>query len=58
MKHYIEGGSLKLREMSKLTEGADADDRWWESICLEHQNLMLDKLRAACDIDKSVKDTD
>lgn len=57
-KEYIQGGSLKLREMSKLTEGADADDRWCESICLEHQNLMLDKLRAACGIDKSVKDTD
>ena len=42
----ISKGSLKLREMSKLT--TDNSQLWREETCSKHEEMMLNLLRNAC----------
>lgn len=44
-KEMIEKGSLKLRIMSDLTQGANASQQWKESVFAQHEEDMLKLLR-------------
>lgn len=44
-KEMIEKGSLKLRIMSGLTQGANASQQWKESVFAQHEEDMLKLLR-------------
>lgn len=49
-KEMIEKGSLKLRIMSDLTQGANASQQWKESVFAQHEEDMLDILRRETEI--------
>lgn len=49
-KEMIKKGSLKLRIMSDLTQGANASLQWKESIFAQHEEDMLDLLRKETEI--------
>ena len=49
-KEMIEKGSLKLRIMSDLTQGANASQQWKESVYAQHEKDMLDILRRETEI--------
>lgn len=49
-KEMIEKGSLKLRIMSDLTQGANASQQWKESVYAQHEKDMLDILRKETEI--------
>ena len=51
----IEKGSLKLREMSKLTQGTNANQQWKETIFAQHEKEMLDILRKETEISTEQK---
>jgi len=46
-KDMVKKGSLKLRIMSDLTQGANASMQWKEALYAEHERQMLDLLRAS-----------
>ena len=50
-KEMIAGGSLKLREMARLTAGVDD---WKEGACQRHEAEMIALLRGACGGDSAV----
>lgn len=49
-KEMIKKGSLKLRIMSDLTQGANASQQWKDSIFAQHEEDMLDLLKKETEI--------
>ena len=49
-KEMIKKGSLKLRIMSNLTQGANASQQWKDSIFAQHEEDMLDLLKKETEI--------
>ena len=47
-QEMIAGGSLKLREMARLTDGVDS---WKGGVCQRHEEEMVALLREACGLD-------
>lgn len=51
-KDMIQKGSLKLRLMSELTQGANASQQWKETLFAQHEKEMLDLLLEATEAEE------